>query len=165
MFNALYLRLKPTDPPDEENLLLPAVESAKVCSKQGRIEDFSQQRLQVFFVVGTARVTVSLHCSHSCKQMHGPTAFSICLVPQWSWDREGRRNGTRQGEQKKKKRLPRRPMKCWKRGPESHSCSQHQVQPLLVCTDFSKSAFYSVRNNHIAINKLQISAYKRQVRT
>lgn len=80
------------------------MESAKVCSKQGRIEDFSQQRLQVFFVVGTARVTVSLHCSHSCKQMHGPTAFSICLVPQWSWDREGRRNGTRQGEQKKKKK-------------------------------------------------------------
>lgn len=56
----------------------------------------------MFFVVGTARVSVSLHCNHSCKQMHSPTAFSICLATQWSWDREGRRNGKRQGEEKKR---------------------------------------------------------------
>lgn len=58
-FNALCLGPK--------NVLPQAAQRSEVCYKQRRSEDFSQQRLQVLFVMETSRLAASSRCSRSCK--------------------------------------------------------------------------------------------------
>lgn len=57
-FNAL--RLGP------ENVLLQAAQYSEACYKQGMAEGFSQQRLQVLFVMGTSGFAASSR--RSCKR-------------------------------------------------------------------------------------------------
>lgn len=89
-FNALCL--------GPENVLLQAAQYSEVCYKQGRSEDFSQQRLQVLFVMETSGFAASSR--HSCKCTRGPTTHSPCLTPHWFRNGEKRKDGTGQKNNK-----------------------------------------------------------------